>query len=121
MLLCKQTFFLTTLQIHTYPRGVHGCDRYAATSQWAFQHFWSDQRPGHSYPQSQYLHNTFSRENCFNALEIHSEGSDLTQGQKPSSLLSANPQQKSPHMSGCIFRGIGNMSPYFHTGQYDIY
>lgn len=40
---------------HAYPRGVHGCDRCAETLQWAFQHFWSGQRPAHSFPLSQYL------------------------------------------------------------------
>lgn len=40
----------------SYLQDAHDGDQYAATLQWAFQHFWSDQRQGHSSPQSQYLH-----------------------------------------------------------------
>lgn len=49
----------------TYPLGVHGCDQYAATLQWAFQHFWSDQQPAHSFPLSQYLQKHIFREKYF--------------------------------------------------------
>lgn len=42
--------------MHTYPQDVHGCDQYAATLRWAFQHFWSGRLPEHSFPLSQYLH-----------------------------------------------------------------
>lgn len=40
----------------SYLQDAHDGDQYAATLQWAFQHFWSDQQQGHSSPQSQYLH-----------------------------------------------------------------
>lgn len=65
----KKTHVYTCARTHTYtqtyPRGVHDCDRCAATLQWAFQHFWSGQRPAHSFPPSQYLHKHIFQKKVF--------------------------------------------------------
>lgn len=55
----------THTRTHTYPRGVHDCDRCAATLRWAFQHFWSGQQPAHSFPPSQYLHKHIFQKQIF--------------------------------------------------------
>lgn len=61
LLTCQQKYkhahpYSTHTRTHTYPQDVHGCGRCAATLRWAFQHFWSDQQPAHSFPLSLYLH-----------------------------------------------------------------